>query len=69
MLISGETARYELTHMNLYCLLISIFAFGAERVNAFSHAHAFSRIFSSDLLIELWQNENIAHDEHFLLLP
>ena len=33
MLISGETARYELTHLNsIVCKNINI-AFGAERLN------------------------------------
>ena len=33
MLISGETARYELTRLNQYCLQKNLnIAFGAERV-------------------------------------
>ena len=33
MQISGETARYELTHLNLHCLQKAQYCLGAERVN------------------------------------
>ena len=36
MLISGETARYELTHLNLHCLQHLNIACGAERVKTIS---------------------------------
>ena len=33
MQISGETARYALSHLHLHCLQKPLIAFGSERVN------------------------------------
>ena len=35
MLISGETARYELTHLNQYCLKKAQYCLYAERVKRY----------------------------------
>ena len=35
MHLSGETACYELTHLNLHCLQTPLIAFGIERVKMY----------------------------------